>query len=585
MKNILKNVNRKRFYLYFVLYFLFFSKLLLAGYEIKGDLIKENFQDTLNYYAIEYFIDAKTFELQGDYFTAITFYKKALEFEDAAGIHYAISYAYYKLGKPKDALTEINKAMILGGEKTDYLIHKANIYIYLNDLSAAIKIYEIILNNEPDNVSIQYTLARLYEEQNNKQKAMEIYEMITEQYGFDIDVLNRLYDIYLNSRNYKEATRILEYILKLDPNDISTNLRLGALYRMIGEYQKSLNVYENLFRLNPSDKNIQTELVKLYFLNNQMEKGFSLLAETTAKKELSYNDKLQVGEIYYNLISQEKEYLLIAKNIFRYLIDNYQYDTSITSKWKPYYYLGNIGIAEKDINYSKYFTDAIEVVESSAEKTPEPYSLIGLSYYNEKEYDKAKQIVQKGLESFSDDYRLNFLYGLIYQREGDNDNAIKYFEIALVKEPEDISILSTLALAYNTAGRYKESEEMYERALKINPDDPLVLNNYAYNLAVRGEKLDKALVMAKKAISKDPKNPNFLDTIGWVYYKLKEYDLALDFILKSIAINAGSAVVQEHLGDVYFALKDKDNALKHWKIALELNPQNKNLEEKINSIK
>ncbi|MCX7834039.1 MAG: tetratricopeptide repeat protein [Ignavibacteria bacterium] len=585
MSDFLKNIVRRQIYKYLFLCLLIFPIKYGNAGGLHENLEANYFQDSLNYNAIEYFIEAKTAEIQGDFTTAITLYRKALEFDDSPGIHFAISLTYYKIGKLREALAEINKAIVKGGEKTDYLIHKANVYLQFNDLPAAIRIYETILKNEPENISIQYTLARLYEEQNNKQKALELYELITDQYGFDINVLNRLYDIYLNSQNFKDAARILEYILKLDPFDMSNNIKLAALYRIIGQYQKSLSIYENLFKINPKDKNIQTELVKLYFLNNQVEKGFNLLAETTGKAKLTYSDKIQVGEIYYNLISQEKEYLFISKNIFRYLIDFYYYDTTVSYNWKPYYYLGNIAIAEKDSSYFQYFDSAIRILEKDEDKKPEPYSLIGLSYYSENQYTKAKEIVQKGLELFSDDYRLNFLYGLILQREGNNENAIKYFEIAVEKEPNDISLLSTLALAYNTAGRYKESEEMYERALKINPDDPLVLNNYAYNLAVRGEKLDKALEMAKKAVSKDPKNPNFLDTIGWIYYKLKEYDLALDFILKSIAINAGSAVVQEHLGDVYYALKDKTNALKHWKIALELNPQNRNLEEKINSIK
>ncbi len=547
-------------------------------------LFSFNFKDSLNYYAVEYFIDGKIYELVEDYTSALTMYKKALQYDDAPEIYYAISLVYMKIGKYRESLTEVNKAIIKGGEKTNYLIHKANLYIYLKDIPNAIKIYESILEKEPENTNIQYSLARLYEEQNNKQKAVELYEMITDQYGFDINVLNRLYDIYLNTKNFVQASRILEYILKLDPNDISTNLRLGALYRMTGEFQKSLTVYENLFRINPNDKSIQTELIKLYFLNNYVEKGFQLLAESTNKKELNYDEKLQVGEIYYNLISQGKEYLYISKNIFLYLVTNFINDSNTINKWKPYYYLGTISIAEKDVNYYKYFEETIEIAEEGNINIPDPYSLVAFSFYDEKKYEEAKTITEKGLRLFPDDFRLNFLYGLIYQREGNNEKAVEYFEIALKKEPENISLLSTLALTYNTLGRYQESEEIYEKALQISPDDALILNNYAYNLAVRGVKLDKALVMAKKALSKDAKNPNFLDTMGWIYYKLKEYDLALDYILKSIAINAGSAVVQEHLGDVYFALKDKINALKHWKIALELNPKNKNLEEKINSL-
>jgi Flp pilus assembly protein TadD len=126
---------------------------------------------------------------------------------------------------------------------------------------------------------------------------------------------------------------------------------------------------------------------------------------------------------------------------------------------------------------------------------------------------------------------------------------------------------------------------MYEKALKINPDDPFILNNYAYNLSVRGIKLSKALQMAKRAIQKDPKNANFLDTIGWIYYKLGDYEFAKDYIARSLEVNANSAVVNDHLGDVYNAMKDIANALKYWQKAYELSPNSQNIKEKIEKFK
>ncbi len=145
MNNILINNDKtpKLLYtFYYILIFFSFSNFLIAN-EKQCYFTKTNIKDTLNYFAVEIFIDAKTLELQGDYTSAITLYKKALEFDDSPGIHFAISIAYYKIGKFKEALTEINKAIISGGDKTDYLILKANIYLQLNDISTATKILKI----------------------------------------------------------------------------------------------------------------------------------------------------------------------------------------------------------------------------------------------------------------------------------------------------------------------------------------------------------------------------------------------------------------------------------------------------------
>ena len=113
----------------------------------------------------------------------------------------------------------------------------------------------------------------------------------------------------------------------------------------------------------------------------------------------------------------------------------------------------------------------------------------------------------------------------------------------------------------------------------------MLLNNYAYNLSERDEKLDEALSMAKIAVERDPGNASYLDTIGWIYFKLGKFKSAKTNIEKSLEINPNSAVVLEHLGDVYNGMKDYSNAVKYWKLSLEKNPENPSLKEKINQLK
>ena len=57
----------------------------------------------------------------------------------------------------------------------------------------------------------------------------------------------------------------------------------------------------------------------------------------------------------------------------------------------------------------------------------------------------------------------------------------------------------------------------------IAPDDALVLNNYAYLLAQAGVRLGEALLMVERALELSPDNPSYLDTKGWVYYMLEDY--------------------------------------------------------------
>jgi tetratricopeptide (TPR) repeat protein len=180
-----------------------------------------------------------------------------------------------------------------------------------------------------------------------------------------------------------------------------------------------------------------------------------------------------------------------------------------------------------------------------------------------------------------DDFRTNYTLALTLQRLNDLQNAIKHYEHALKFNPTDLSIISSLALAYNSNKQYIESNNMYEKALMVDPENALLLNNYAYNLSTRGENLDKALDMSKHAVNKEPGNPSYLDTFGWIYYMMKDYKSALEYIERAVSINGSNAVLLDHLGDTHFALKDVKKALYFWQKALELSPNNIQLEKKI----
>jgi Tfp pilus assembly protein PilF len=122
---------------------------------------------------------------------------------------------------------------------------------------------------------------------------------------------------------------------------------------------------------------------------------------------------------------------------------------------------------------------------------------------------------------------------------------------------------------------------LYEEALKIDPRSHLVLNNYSYSLAERGLQLQRALEMAKDAVKAEPENASYLDTIGWVYYKLSKYRQAEEYITRAVKTDKASPVVHEHLGDIYFQLGQKEKALEFWQKAFELDGKNQALKDKI----
>ncbi len=526
--------------------------------------------------SLSLFVAGKSAELREDYNTAMEYYRTALKRNKAPGIYFAIANINLKTGKLQDALLEINNALKLSPDNNEYKTLKANIYYGTGKVDIAAGIYEEILSKEPENIFVLYSLARSYQELKNQDKAVIVYEQLTDIYGFDADVLKRMFDIYFSKQNYEKCAETLSYMLKLDPYNSSLMFDLASMYSKLGREDDAKGIFERLASLNPTDKQIQAEIVKIFFKKNEIEKGFEEFARVIGKNDLTFSEKSQLGELYFNMISQDPKTADVVEYIFKYL------NQSNPDNWIPYYYLGQLDILNKknDDAADKFVRGAVY-----ADTSADAYVQIGYALFTLEKYELAKPVLENGLTHASDDFRINYTYALVLQRTGNLPLSIKYYEKAAELNPNELSIISSLALAYNSNKQYRESNEAYEKALKIDPDNALILNNYAYNLSTRGENLNKALDMIRKAVNKEPGNSSYLDTMGWIYYMMKDYKSAKEYIERAVSVNGSNAVILEHLGDIHYALKDSQKALYFWKKALEINRNNTQLEEKINFLK
>ena len=116
--------------------------------------------------------------------------------------------------------------------------------------------------------------------------------------------------------------------------------------------------------------------------------------------------------------------------------------------------------------------------------------------------------------------------------------------------PESRNTKHNLALIYDATSEWDESDRLYTELISSDSLDAQAYNNFAYSLVEREENLDLALELSLTAIKLSPQSAAYLDTAGWIYYKMKQFDKALKYIEESLEIDSSNITIQQHLNEI-----------------------------------
>ncbi len=554
--------------------------------------------------ATDHFINGSVSDMKGDHAAAILEYQDALSLEKSAGVYYALSKDYLLLNKLSLAIVNAKQALLLDSANTDYYYLLADIYSSARQVDSATIVYEKLIKKDSTNAQALFNLASLYE-QSKPSKALDIYRKLIELNGPDWNVLARVAELYDRLGNTEESVKSVEQLSAIDPSNLDLQKLVVETYLKAKKYDLALKKVDDLLLLFPEDINLIELKGQIYLQQenwNEAAKQYSILLDDP---KISLDAKIRIGSIYFMQSVKDSSLLPVTKELFVKMDKD-------TVNWQVKMFLGEIALREKKdsvaISYfrkvtelarwngeafirlgglyfdGKKYPEAIELLQDAVISFPDDFAInliLGLSYSQSNKYAEAEPYLRKSVELNSKDVNALSALGYTLSRLNQNDDAIIYLNKALELEPKNVDLLGTLGLIYNEQKKFSECDSIYSKALEIDSTNALVLNNYAYSLSERGIKLESALHMVSKAIEKDSKNPSYLDTIGWVYYQLGNYEQAEINIRKALETEPKNSTIVEHLGDVLYKKGSKEQALSFWQKALELDSDNEELKMKI----
>jgi len=188
----------------------------------------------------------------------------------------------------------------------------------------------------------------------------------------------------------------------------------------------------------------------------------------------------------------------------------------------------------------KKYKEAVAEFEKAVSASPDDDDaryVLALLYVQVNDLNRASQqyevLLQKKINDRRTNIQLRHILSQLYFLDGDRVKARKHCVEALKLDPVDESGLYLLAVFDNEEGHTASAIEGFKKVLTYYPESTDAMNSLAYLYAEQGIELDKALDLAERAVEIEPSNGAFLDTLGWIYFKIGETDKAIELLGKA----------------------------------------------------
>ena len=553
--------------------------------------------------ARDHFTQGMFYELENKHENAlIEVYQALLYASTSSTIYNRIAENHMSLGRYESALRYLQKSLKLQPKEPKTIRLIADCHYRLKDDEKAIDNLQHVLELDPLDENARSLLLLLYRKNGNFLALARQYEQMITLYGEDEDWVRKAATIYLKNGQVDEARALFKLYVEADSGNAGMWYSVGMAYELKEQPDDAITAYSKAIEIAPEVTEAAERVYSLCRKEQKWEKLIGVFEPFITVPDVTVYRR-GIADAY---ISKEEKDFETSEIILQPLLDKENVE------WQVYELMGRVEWGRQNYdNAINYFQTVIDLdvknrigwifkgfVLSDADSLAsaeehynqalnylpsDPFLLTfhGISLQRLNRDEEAVEEFNKSLSIDSTSVNTLVSYGISLNRLNRTEEAIIPLELAVELEPRNYTALSSLGMIYDQLKMYVKCDSLYENALRLFPDDPLFMNNYAYTLAERSEKLDFALEMVKKAVAADPENDAYQDTIGWIYYRMGMFDLALLHIQKSVENRENSAVVIEHLGDVYLKLGDLKEAKSQWKRALEIDKENERLKQKI----
>jgi tetratricopeptide (TPR) repeat protein len=472
------------------------------------------------------------------------------------------------------AEAELQTAIKLDANSEEAVTTLAMLYTDEGDTAHALK----VLSSIPDSArsaKLYSALGAAYEQRKDYKNAIDAYKHAIVLDRDNLDAIRGLAENEMNDGQFEAALQQYKVIADSNPEDAQTYVRMADIYRRQGKYDQALENLKRAETLVPDTMDVPYSIAAVYQAQGRYDEAAKILQDLIKKTEKSETGTSQADRnnraIFVErlgMIYREQENYTAAVETFRKMLT--LGDENARSGYQE------IIDTYRD---AKQWPQATAAAKEAVQKLPNDRDLrmvLDAQLADTGQLDQAVADMRSMLKGGAEDRDVYVRLGIVYTRAKQWNDALQALakaEEVSTKADDKAYVIFLRGDLYQRQKNFDAAEVEFKKVLSMTPPtDPqaaATLNYLGYMNADRGVKLEESLNLIKQALTFEPNNPAYLDSIGWAYFKLGKYDLAEDNLNKAASHMGSDPTVQEHLGDLYQKTGRLKLAAAHWDRAVQ----------------
>ncbi|PHS22392.1 MAG: hypothetical protein COA83_11805 [Methylophaga sp.] len=402
-------------------------------------------------------------------------------------------------------------------------------------------------------------------------QAMRVIEQLDIYKENDAEALFAYSRLATFAKRYDAALSTVDQVLKQQPNREDALVLKAEILQSMGEGDKAIAVLKRAADQDGASVSVRFSYAKLLGQNDKIDQSRAVFQQL-------HDEQAENEEVIFalGLLAMEERDGKVAKKYFNKLVilgDRGQ---------QASYFMGLAEELNEDI-------DAALIWYLSVPADSQRFNSAQTRYINlladNGDLDKARlhlKLLRKEQPQRTIQYYL-FEAQFLIERD-QKQAAFDLYTEALKENVGNVDLLHGRAMVAEPLNRLDVLEKDLKEILAKDPNNHQALNALGYTLTDRTDRHQEALVMIKKAVELKPNDPFYLDSLGWVYYRLGDLEKAVNYLRQAVVIRPDIELLA-HLGEVLWVQGKHDEAKQVWQRAIQKDASNKLLNDTLRRFK